>query len=346
MTSAIALIALSATAGLLLMPMVLRYARRRGMLDVPNARSSHSRVTPRGGGAAIVIVVLVMLAGLAARNPDLHRVAIALAGGGVLVAGVGWIDDLRQVSALPRIVVHTVAAVWIVAWIGGMPILALGGATVRLGWVGAVVACILIAWFINLYNFMDGIDGIAGTQAVLAALALGSLLTAEGDTVLASVCWVLAGAAGAFLVWNWPPAKIFMGDVGSGFIGMCLGTMAVAAQNRSALELTVPLVLLGVFIVDATATLLRRLLSGERWFDAHRSHAYQRAVQHGFTHRQVTVAVIVVNLGLWVAAWTMRTSPRMSVPVALGTMAALIGLWAWCIRHLHAGPSEAESNPQ
>jgi Fuc2NAc and GlcNAc transferase len=187
-------------------------------------------------------------------------------------------------------------------------------------------------WLTNLYNFMDGIDGLAGAEAVVAGLVGAGLAAATGADGLALAAVSLAAAAGGFLVFNWPPATIFMGDVGSGLIGYAFGVMALASERADAVPLIVWLLLLGVFIVDATATLIARLWKRERWYEAHRSHAYQHAVQAGASHRQVTVAILGLNVVLGAAAAGALAVPAFVPVVVMITVGLLTVLWYACRR--------------
>ena len=188
-------------------------------------------------------------------------VAAAFIGGGGLVALVGWLDDRRGVHAAVRAVVHCVAAGWAVYLVGGLPSYSTGTEHVHLGAIGGLLAVLGIVWATNLYNFMDGIDGIAGGQALCAGVFGGALLLLSGSAGLASVAFLVAAATAGFLAWNWAPAKIFMGDVGSGFLGFTFGALAVASENDGGVPLLLWVLLLGVFVVDATVTLLRRTLA-------------------------------------------------------------------------------------
>lgn len=278
--------------------MVRRYALNNSILDLPNARSSHSSPTPRGGGLAIAGIVLTGAAILAARGLIPVDLGIALVGGGSVVAGVGWIDDYRHVPAGIRALFHFLAACWSVFWLGGLPDLTVGVAVVPLGAGGAVLAIVGIVWLINLYNFMDGIDGIAGGEAVSVGLLSGGLLLMSGAVGLAMVSLLIAAASAGFLMWNWAPAKIFMGDVGSGLLGFLFGVLAISSENTGSLSLMVWILLLAVFVVDATLTLVRRVAHGEQWYAAHNSHAYQRLVLSGLSHPRVSGSVIGINLAL------------------------------------------------
>ena len=327
--------------------LVCRYALKRGILDIPNRRSSHTVAIPRGGGLAIVVAFFIPVIGLTAHGFLPGDLSAALLGGGLLVAGVGWLDDRRGLPAALRAGAHAIAALWALYWLGGLPSLNLGITRLSLGSVGFVLGVVGIVWFVNLYNFMDGIDGLAGTEAITvagtAALLIGGIRvgllpnpgmtgTAPGAASIALVSTLLVPASAGFLVWNWPPARIFMGDVGSGFLGFTFGVLAVASENSGTLPLLVWVLLLGVFVVDATATLLRRIWRRERWTEAHRTHAYQLAVQAGRTHKQVTVAVLGINIMLGAAATVACVWPRTLLPVVVVCGGALVVLRAKVIK--------------
>ncbi|HEX2079721.1 MAG TPA: glycosyltransferase family 4 protein [Longimicrobium sp.] len=307
--------------------LVRRYALEKNVLDVPNARSSHRVPTPRGGGMAIVLTSLAAVAALALLGVLPWRVGVALGVGGLAVAAVGWVDDHGGVSAPARALVHFAAAAWAVGWLGGLPAARLGAGTLPLGPLGAVLAVVGVVWMTNLYNFMDGIDGLAGGEAVTTGVIGGGLLLAAGEPGLAAAALAVTGASAGFLVWNWHPARIFMGDVGSGFLGFAFATLAVASERAGAVPLLAWVLLLGAFVFDATATLLRRARAGEAWHQAHRSHAYQRAVQAGLSHARVSAAVVAVNLvlgGLAAAAWR---RPEWLVPALAAGLALLAVLY-------------------
>lgn len=301
-----------------------RYALARALIDVPNERSSHSVPTPKGGGLAIALVVLGGLALLSTLGQVGPHVAVGLGGGGGLVAVVGWLDDHRGLSASVRLTVHVVAAAWTVAWLGGMPDLTVGEGALHLGLPGAILAVLGVVWATNLYNFMDGIDGLSAAEAVAVGL-VGALLLAPREPSLAFVALLLAAAAAGFLVWNWPPARLFMGDVGSGFLGFLFGGLSVATENAHALPVLVWLVLLGPFFVDATVTLIRRVVRGEGWQVAHRAHAYQRAVQAGWSHGRVTGMVVALSAALGLAASLVVRNQALLGPV-LGGAACVLGV--------------------
>jgi Fuc2NAc and GlcNAc transferase len=305
---------------------VRRYALARGVLDVPGARSSHARVTPRGGGLAIAAVVLGGVAVLAGTGALATPAATALLGGGALVALVGWVDDIRDLAPQLRALTHLLAGAWAVWWLGAPAAVTVAGVTLPLGLAGAVLAVLAVGWCINFYNFMDGIDGLAAGQAATTGVFAGVMLFAA-DGGLALVALLTAAAGVGFLVWNWQPARIFMGDVGSGLLGYIFACLALATHNAGTLPVGVWLLLLGVFVFDTTVTLVRRVARGEKWYAAHRKHAYQRVVQAGASHAQVTAGILALNgvLGaLAVAGWWL---PRLLDAAVLAGMVLLTVLY-------------------
>jgi Fuc2NAc and GlcNAc transferase len=275
--------------------LIRRHAVDWGLLDVPNARSSHTQPTPRGGGLAIVVTVLaaVLIAGLLRELPIVD--VAALVGGGMVVAAIGYYDDLKPLSALPRFAVHLMAAVMLVGMLAGVD-----SVLAHPRWLAFSALVVAVLWSINLFNFMDGIDGIAASQAVFVSTASAVLIGVLRDPVTPWLILpvVTAGACLGFLVWNWPPARIFMGDVGSGFLGFWLAAMALALDRADMLRVWTSVILGSVFIADATVTLLRRVARRERWHQAHRSHAYQNLARRWRSHRRVTLLVWIINLAV------------------------------------------------
>lgn len=303
-----------------------RYALRAALLDIPNERSSHTVPTPRGGGLAVVLALFGASAWLWSAGVLEGRTATAIMGGGVPIALIGWVDDHRAVSALARLVLQVLAAVW-AEW------LLLGFGTTPTAWLSAAAAVLALVWLTNLYNFMDGIDGLAGAEAVTAATGGALLLWLAGDYGLAAVAAALAAAAAGFLLWNWPPARIFMGDVGSGTLGYAFGVLALASGRSGSVPVLTWAVLLAVFIFDATYTLIRRIVVREQWYSAHCSHAYQRAVQVYASHRIVTVAAITLNiLLLWPLAFLSAKLPSLGSWILLSLVCFTYLLWRYIQR--------------
>jgi Fuc2NAc and GlcNAc transferase len=296
---------LSGISSLMLTGIVRWYATHRNMLDIPNARSSHASPTPRGGGLGIVATFsLALLVCALYRQLDVRTVVLLMVCGAV-VAVAGILDDRHSLPARVRFAVHALAAGIFVALMGHVP----DGSLIDFGpdyrWMGAAIVVMALIWSTNLFNFMDGIDGIAGSEAAFVSGA-GAWINSwqQGDPGLTAAMICLCGAALGFLAWNWPPARIFMGDVGSGYIGLMLPMLGFAASQRAAIPLQVWLILGGVFLVDATATLFRRVLRGDRWFEAHRLHAYQHSARRWKGHLPVTVLVSALNL-LWLFPWAL-----------------------------------------
>ncbi|MEO8576853.1 MAG: glycosyltransferase family 4 protein [Gemmatimonadales bacterium] len=308
----------------LLASRVRLYALDR-LLDIPNERSSHSTPTPRGGGLAIAVTALggiIIAAMLGWIDSDL---AIALSGGGTMIATVGWVDDHNDLPALTRFAVQFLSAAWAMFWLGGLPSLSVGVLSVHMGLVGTVLGVIGIVWAINLYNFVDGIDGLAAGEAISTGVIGGLILLAMGQVGLAIVSFLIAAASAGFLPLNWAPAKLFMGDVGSGMLGYLFAVLAIASENTGAVPLLIWVLLLGAFVFDATVTLCRRIAHGEKWYHAHHSHAYQRMVQAGRSHAQVSSTILIINLALAVLAIVAWLRPTFFL-IAIGAGAVLLSI--------------------
>lgn len=288
-----------------------RYALAKSIIDIPNARSSHSIPTPRGGGVAIVVSFLLAVPLLVLLELLSIDDGLALFGSGVLVAVIGFMDDHGHIAARWRLLGHFSASLWALYWLGGLPVINMLGWPIDLGFVGHLLAALYLVWLLNLYNFMDGIDGIASVEAICVCVGGALLYAVTGHAQLIPVLLVLALAVAGFLYWNFPPARIFMGDAGSGFLGIALGVLSLQAAWVSSQLLFAWLILLGVFIVDATFTLIRRLVRGDRVYEAHRSHGYQYASRQFGRHLPVTLAVGALNV-----CWLL--------PLALG-----VGAFGW-----------------
>lgn len=297
-----------------------RYALRRALVDQPGARRSHGVPTPRGGGAAIAVALLLAAGLLALRTPSAAPLLGGFGAGLALVALAGWVDDHRPLPAALRLAVHAVAsAVFALAawWHAPMA-----------PW-GVFVAFAAPLVLVNAWNFMDGIDGLAATQAIVVVVVPALLAGPLG----AALGLALAAASLGFLPWNLPRARLFLGDVGSGAIGFAIGAivaMAVAAGGARALLLV--LLPLAPFLVDTGLTLCRRLVRGERWWEPHVSHAYQAAARRD-GHVPVTIAFAgwagLAGLG----AWWVRDATFTFLIISLGMVyLAGAGCWWWARR--------------
>ena len=275
-----------------------RYALAAQLLDQPNDRSMHTVPTPRGGGVAIVLSFLALVVGLDALGKMPPGLLIALLGSGGLVAVVGFIDDQRPIKPRWRFLAHALAAVWLLWVMKGIPPVPMFGVAVDLGGFGLGLAAVYVVWMVNLCNFMDGIDGIASIEAITASLGGALCWWLASGTPHWPIPVVFAGCVAGFLIWNYPPAKIFMGDAGSGFVGLVLSLFSLWTAQQAPQVFWCWFILFGCFMADATTTLIRRVRRGERFSVAHRSHAFQYASRKLASHGKVTFTVAAINL-LW-----------------------------------------------
>lgn len=275
------------------------YALKNNIIDTPNSRSSHVIPTPRGGGVAIVVSFLIgiMLFYFQGYLALLPAVGLIISGG--VIALVGFWDDHGHIAARWRLLAHFSAAAFLLFCLGGFPALTISGYTIDLGLFGSVFGLLFLVWMLNLYNFMDGIDGLASAEAVTACIGAIVIYLISGNHIELDsylVLWLLASTVLGFLLWNFPPAKIFMGDAGSGFLGLIIGSLAISAGWIETKFFFCWLILLGLFIVDATWTLVRRVLGGFKVYEAHRSHGYQIASRKFKRHLPVTLLAIAINV--------------------------------------------------
>jgi UDP-N-acetylmuramyl pentapeptide phosphotransferase/UDP-N-acetylglucosamine-1-phosphate transferase len=303
---------LIATTGLsaLLTWCAIRYALHRRLLDLPGQRRSHDTPTPRGGGIAIVVALLggaLVPAFQSASSEHLLLLMPPIIG----IALVGWLDDHGGLSAFKRFAMHCVAA----AWVFGAPLLlAIGqddeSGTVGLAAITAIVVTLAIVWSINLHNFMDGINGLLTLQAIFVFCVLAGLLAWHGSTGSTPLL-VCAAACAGFLPFNFPRARVFMGDVGSGVLGFLVAVAVLWQIGSPRIAAASGLVLCSAFVTDATCTLISRMLRGRRWYSAHREHLYQWLVRSGFPHARVVAFYMGWNLliVLPVVYWMNRMSP-------------------------------------
>lgn len=298
----------------------IRYARRRGMLDLPGQRRSHSVATPRGGGIGVVVAMLVCLPGVLSESPVVWPVGVTagLLGGLFLVALAGWWDDHRSLPVLPRLFAQllgiglfsmglllTGMSIW---W---LPLLLVGG-----------------VWSVNLHNFMDGIDGLLAQQAMFVGAGLGVLAWSAGQPALALAAAVMVVSLAGFWWFNRPTARIFMGDVGSGSVGLLIFAFTAMLWRVEQALLWPALVLSSAFVVDASLTLLTRMWRGRRWYTAHREHLYQWLVRRGAAHARADAAYLGWNLIVAAPmAWLAWSHLRMALPITMAVYAMASVVW-------------------
>jgi len=333
LAGALAVILVAAAGGTAL---VRRLARRHGVIDVPGHRSSHEVPTPRGGGVAIVVSAISGVTILWVFQVDtIGAPALAVLAGAAAMGVLGFWDDLKSLPASVRLAVQLAAAL----------LFALFGARLdnlwlpffgehSLGWAAAPVTALAIAALTNFYNFMDGIDGLAGGQAVLFGGFFAAFAFAAGDPALGLACLGVAAAAGGFLIFNFPPASIFMGDSGSLFLGFFFAATAVAlaAKPDPAPPFALCLLVMLTFVFDPAYTLIRRVLRGEKPHHAHRSHLYQRLNILGFRHLPITLGEYALTIMLGATAWLTLGASRVAAFACLLWSVGFVGIALWVER--------------
>jgi UDP-N-acetylmuramyl pentapeptide phosphotransferase/UDP-N-acetylglucosamine-1-phosphate transferase len=274
------------------------------VLDHPNERSLHSRPTPRTGGLAIVVAIAVTSVGWSFYSGIEWRNALWLVGSILLVTLTSFVDDRRSLSVGIRLISHIAAAVLVVFGSSAMISKGLWPASVLIlpQTVAEVTSVLFVVWMVNLYNFMDGMDGFAGGMAVAGFGTLGLIALMSGAHVFAMYHFIIAAAALGFLIFNFPPAKIFMGDVGSSVLGLAAALSALIGAQADIFPVWVAILVFSPFIVDATVTLIRRGLRGEAVWRPHRSHYYQRMVRLGWGHRRTALLEYAVMAGCAITA--------------------------------------------
>lgn len=271
------------------------YAQRLGLIDIPNDRSAHQVATPRGGGIVFVVLWFLVLA-LSCKLDWLPPwVVLILATGAFLVSLIGYWDDHKSLSAKSRLLVQIIAASF-TAIFGDIEYLHLfSSQAFHLGWVGFPLVLLILVWSTNLFNFMDGLDGLTATEALFVLGTGGLLFWFKDQSELALIIWALALTVAGFLVWNWPKARVFMGDVGSYCLGFLIPLFALIGDSWYGISIIYWIILYGTFWFDATLTVLRRLLRKERIATAHREHAYQRLHRAGFSSTKVLLCTMGLN---------------------------------------------------
>ncbi|MGB5224116.1 MAG: glycosyltransferase family 4 protein [Arenicellales bacterium] len=294
------------------------------LLDIPNDRSSHTVPTPRGGGLAIVIVLL--LSGVVTlflpQAPIDVLVCLLLAT--LAFSLLGWQDDKHDLPASVRFLIQLLIAVFASGWLlwAAVPGYSTSFALLAL----LLLSTLWIAWMANLYNFMDGIDGISAVESLILGATTSYWFAISGVASMAIICIAVAGASVGFMRWNWSPAKIFMGDVGSLALGAFFAIIAIIGTTRLDIPFLAFLILYAVYLADSGVTLLHRIIKKEKWWQAHRSHFYQRAVQSGFSHAQVSLSVMALNIIFAVLASLLIMGIINATAAMVVTMAILMPL--------------------
>jgi Fuc2NAc and GlcNAc transferase len=290
------------------------YAKRH-LMQAPHFRGTHTRTIPRGVGLAVVIVCLITIVTLFIAPGFFPKpFALGLLLGGVFIAGIGFIDDHQHVQPMIRLWIQSFGVIAVLYLIGGFPELYLFNHAFYVGWFGHILAFLGMLWLINLYNFIDGIDGQAGTQTVFLAINLALMAYFIDFYSLGWLMVILAASMSAFLCWNWQPAKVFMGDVCSCFLGFLFASLMALTARDNTIPLLCWLILLALPIVDMSYTLVVRLIKGYSYHEAHCSHAFQHAVARYGSHQAVVLRGLAINL-FWLApfAWIAFLQPQYDV---------------------------------
>lgn len=313
-----------------LTPLVRSWLLKRGMTDAPGERRSHSTPTARGGGLAMLAALLLSLLVVSGTPIEL----LPLLGFSLLLGALGWLDDRRDLPVGIRLMGMLVCALAFLMYTGPVTEVRLLNQELAWPWLWSALAVVAVIWLINLHNFMDGSDGLAAMQGAWAAGLLGGILYAR-DIELPGLAGVaLAGACLGFLAWNRPPARVFMGDVGSILVGGMIGLLALVGAATGTLSIWISLIICAVFVVDATCTLLRRAVSGAQWYTPHREHAYQRLIIAGWSHRKVLVLYAMINLALVLPMLVLALrQPDWDWLFALLLTLLLVGGWVALQRH-------------
>ncbi len=288
---------------------VLRLFQIKHWLDEPDARSAHKRPMPTSGGIAMAMVFAVGVI-YYFFNGQFTSLESMIFLGCVPIVIVGFIDDLRNLDFRWRLFFQFASAILVVICAGPMPTILIGPFSLESSVIVQILAVLAFVWLLNLFNFMDGIDGLAACEAIFVTLVTSFFLINAEDVASVAVSLLIASVALGFLIWNWPPAKIFMGDVGSNFLAYTLGALALISIANGSMNPWSWLLLLGVFVVDATYTLCYRILHGQQWHQAHNDHAYQRWARQLGSHSRVTLAILLLNC-TWLAplAWLADQNP-------------------------------------
>jgi len=304
------------------------FTLKNNILDISNNRSSHDIPTPKGGGISIVTILFGTLIVLKSFNiiesPFFNSALIGLG----IVAFIGIIDDFKSLPISIRAISYIIASTLSVYLIGGFSNLSINHYSFNFIHSGFILSVLFIVWLTNLYNFMDGTDGFAGIQTICVSIFSGLLLYFSIQPSYAILLFCLAASTVGFLYWNWAPARIFMGDVGSCTIGFLFGLLSIYTVKIEIVAISVWLILLAPFICDATYTLLKRIANREKWYEAHNSHAYQKIYQMGVSHSKLAMGLLFMNLlVIWPIAYVAHTYNNLEFAMIILSYIVLGAIW-------------------
>lgn len=278
---------------------LIQFSENLGMVDAPNERSSHIKPTPKGGGLSFSVVFTLISAGIYFFDEGYRSIVSPLLFGAPVVVGLGWLDDRYQLSASFRLAVHFSVAVVIYAlvtqwfkidlFISFLP---------DIFWVSFLFCIFFISWFINLFNFMDGADGLAASTAIAGSVLMAVITYLHGAQEISILYTLIAYTVSGFLFFNWQPAKIFMGDTGSYFLGFVFASLALICKVNAQISFYSHLIIFGFFIVDATYTLGMRIVRREKVFNAHKQFGFHKLMEKSWAHRKISAFYVMVMI-LW-----------------------------------------------
>jgi Fuc2NAc and GlcNAc transferase len=323
LTEAFAMVVtVTAALSFLLCGAATRYVTRLGRFAHPGERHSHTTATPTGGGLGIILAIGFVSALLFTRGQLPPLWAVVVLPGSLLLALVGWLDDARPVSPWIRLIIQLIVSFSLIAFMKQ-------SGQLMMVWQ-MIIAAGLLVWMMNLFNFMDGSHGMAGFQAVYAGVVTCALLLVAGQVSWALTACITAGAAAGFLPWNFPRPRVFMGDVASVPLGFMIGAVLLESVSTAAIHPGVALLVMAVFFADATPTLLRRVIRGERWYTPHKQHMYQRLIGQGWSHSRVLAIYQAINVLLVLPAIVVAMMYPEQTWLVMGTcfMVLLIGWYA------------------
>jgi len=315
---------ISAVLAFLLTGLAAWYAKKSGLLDHPGERHSHSQATPRGGGAGLVASFLA--GSLFLIGPDISGYWVnGILPGLIVMASIGAWDDHRSLSVRFRLFIQLAVSTGLV-WFAA-----------KSGWIQGPVAMFLsglfAVWMTNLYNFMDGSNGMAALQGVFGGLALAFLYRFSGDTYFSGLALLLAACCAGFLPWNLGQARVFMGDVGSLALGFAFAALLLHGVGTGAFGIPVALMVMLLFLTDSSLTLMTRVIRGERWYNPHRQHLYQRLIAHGWTHGRVAFFYQAINVMLILPGIIVAINfPSLARAVGLALMTICVTGWFILVR--------------
>jgi UDP-N-acetylmuramyl pentapeptide phosphotransferase/UDP-N-acetylglucosamine-1-phosphate transferase len=320
-------------------------ASRLHVLDHPNDRSLHTRATPRTGGVAILAGVLAGFV-LLALWTETRNFPLWLVLGAAIMAALSFADDRRGLSVRVRLLGHLTSAGIVVASGLVQPFISLPGVMWEWpAWLGTIFSLLFLIWMANLYNFMDGMDGFAGGMAVIGFGTFGVLGGMSGNGLFMALSLVIAAGAGGFLLFNFPPARLFMGDVGSSVLGLLAAAFSLWGARDGVFPFWIAVLVFSPFVVDATVTLIRRILQGDKVWEAHKTHYYQRLVQLGWGHKKTVLREYVLMLACGLSAIWAVQQPALSQWLALAFWSACYIALAMSVRVLEKRVRSRASKP-